>query len=120
MLVNLILGSVALMGGAFAGGLLLVILGIRRGDHGKRLTGQPAAILRHSPPVANRLARLRFGQRHEGGPVSRITDLSAVAISARHCTESDCKKCRARSRWMRRKSWRSRKSVNRRMRGRKG
>ena len=43
MLVNLILGSVALMGGAFAGGLLLVILGIRRGDHGKRLTGRPGS-----------------------------------------------------------------------------
>jgi hypothetical protein len=52
--------------------------------------------------------------------VSMITDLSIVAISVRHCTEMDCKKCRARSRWMRRKSWRSRKSVNRRMRGRKG
>ena len=49
-----------------------------------------------------------------------ITDLSIVAIPARHCTEMYCKKCRARSRWMRRKSWRSRKSVNRRMRGRKG
>jgi hypothetical protein len=43
MLAILILGSVALMGGAFAGGLLLVILGIRRGDHGKRLTGQPGS-----------------------------------------------------------------------------
>ena len=43
MLVNLILGSVALMGGAFAGGLLVVILGIRRGDHGKRLTGHPSS-----------------------------------------------------------------------------
>jgi hypothetical protein len=52
--------------------------------------------------------------------VSRITDFSTVTTSARHCTESDCKKCRARFRWMRRKSWRSRKSVNRRMRGRKG
>ena len=52
--------------------------------------------------------------------MSRITDLLAVAISARHCNELDCKKCRARFRWMRRKAWRSRKSVNRRMRGRKG
>lgn len=43
MLVNLILGSAALMGGAFAGGLFLVILGIRRGDHGKRLTGRPGS-----------------------------------------------------------------------------
>jgi hypothetical protein len=52
--------------------------------------------------------------------VSRITDLSAVVTSTQHCTESGCKKCRARFRWMRRKAWRSRKSVNRRMRGRKG
>jgi hypothetical protein len=43
MVVNLILGSVALMGGAFAGALFLVILGIRRGDHGKRLTGRPGS-----------------------------------------------------------------------------
>jgi hypothetical protein len=52
--------------------------------------------------------------------MTRISDLSAVANSARHCTESGCKKCRARFRWTRRKAWRSRKSVNRRMRGRKG
>ncbi len=45
--------------------------------------------------------------------MSRITDLSAVVISARHCNEFDCEKCRARFRWMRRKS------ANRRMRGRK-
>ena len=36
--------------------------------------------------------------------MSRITDLSAVAISAWHCTESDCKKCRARFRAARRTS----------------
>ena len=35
----LILASVTFMGGAFAGSLLVVIIGIRRGDHGKRLTG---------------------------------------------------------------------------------
>jgi hypothetical protein len=52
--------------------------------------------------------------------VSRITDSCAAAISVRHCAELDCKKCRARFRWMRRKAWRSRKSVNRRIRGRKG
>jgi hypothetical protein len=52
MLVSLILGSVALMGGAFAGGLLLVILGIRRGDHGKRLTGRPGS---NSEAFARRL-----------------------------------------------------------------
>jgi hypothetical protein len=52
--------------------------------------------------------------------MSRITDLSAVIVSARHCNEFNCKKCCARGRWMRRKSWRSRKSANRRMHGRKG
>jgi hypothetical protein len=52
MLVNLILGSVALMGGAFAGGLLLAIIGIRRGDHGKRLTGRPSS---NSEAFARRL-----------------------------------------------------------------
>ena len=52
MLVNLILGSVALMGGAFAGGLLLVIIGIRRGDHCKRLTGRPGS---NSEAFARRL-----------------------------------------------------------------
>ena len=29
--------------------------------------------------------------------MSRITDLSAVVVSARHCNELDCEKCRARS-----------------------
>jgi hypothetical protein len=52
MLVNLILGSVALIGGAFAGGVLLVSLGIRRGDHGRRLTGHPGS---NSEAFARRL-----------------------------------------------------------------
>ena len=43
MLINLILGSVALMSTAFAGGLLVVIIGIHRGDHCKRLTGRPGS-----------------------------------------------------------------------------
>ena len=52
--------------------------------------------------------------------MSRVADLAAaVVISARHCNELDCDKCRARSRWMRRKSWRSRKSPYRRNRDRK-
>jgi hypothetical protein len=51
--------------------------------------------------------------------MSRITDASAVVIPARHCNELDCPKCRARRRWARRKAWRSRKSSNRRARGRK-
>jgi hypothetical protein len=43
MLINLILGSVALMSTAFAGGLLVVIIGIHRGDHCKRLTDRPGS-----------------------------------------------------------------------------
>jgi hypothetical protein len=43
MTVSLILGSVALIGSAIAGGLLVLIIGIRRGDHGKRLTGRPGS-----------------------------------------------------------------------------
>ena len=52
MMAYLILASVAFMGGAFAGCLLVVISGIRRGDHGKRLTGQPAS---NSEAFARRL-----------------------------------------------------------------
>jgi hypothetical protein len=52
--------------------------------------------------------------------MTRMTDLTtAVVVSPRHCTEPDCAKCRARSRWLRRKSWRSRKSPNRSARDRK-
>ena len=52
MMAYLILASVAFMGGAFAAGLLVVILGIRRGDHGKRLTGRPGS---NSEAFARRL-----------------------------------------------------------------
>jgi hypothetical protein len=52
--------------------------------------------------------------------MTRMTDLAAaVVVSARHCRRFDCDKCRARSRWLRRKSWRSRKSPNRSARDRK-
>ena len=52
--------------------------------------------------------------------MSRVTDLSAVVVvSARHCNQLDCEKCRARYRWMRRKAWRSGKSPNRSARDRK-
>jgi hypothetical protein len=44
MMLHLILGSAALMVGLFAGGLLLAIVGIRRGDHGKRLYGKPVGL----------------------------------------------------------------------------
>lgn len=37
----LILGSVGLIGAMFTGWLLLAVIGIQRGDHGKRLTGTP-------------------------------------------------------------------------------
>lgn len=43
MLLHLILASAALMAAMFAGGLLVAIIGIRRGDRGKRLYGKPAS-----------------------------------------------------------------------------
>jgi hypothetical protein len=53
--------------------------------------------------------------------MNRITDLASTApiASARHCDDLNCRKCAARFRWTRRKSWRSRKSPARRMHGRK-
>lgn len=41
-MLHIILGSAALLAGLFVGGLLLVVIGIRRGDRGKRLYGKPA------------------------------------------------------------------------------
>ena len=41
MFLHVILGAVALLAGASATVLALLILGVRRGDRGKRLTGQP-------------------------------------------------------------------------------
>ena len=41
MLLHLILGTAALLGAMFAGVLLLAVIGIQRGDHSKRLNGQP-------------------------------------------------------------------------------
>lgn len=51
--------------------------------------------------------------------MSTVADLPAVVIPSRHCNDFDCCKCRARCRWLRRKSWRSRKSPNRSARDRK-
>lgn len=56
--------------------------------------------------------------------MSRITDLYAyITITSpedrRHCNEFPCGKCRARGRFMRRRAWRSAKSVNRSDRSRK-
>ena len=41
MFLHVILGVVALLTGASTTVLALLILGVRRGDRGKRLTGQP-------------------------------------------------------------------------------
>jgi len=48
----LILASVFFIGGASAGSLLVVIIGIHRGDHGKRLTGP---VVTNSEAFARRL-----------------------------------------------------------------
>jgi hypothetical protein len=52
MVAYLILASVFFVSGASAGSLLVVIIGIHRGDHGKRLTGRPAS---NSEAFARRL-----------------------------------------------------------------
>jgi hypothetical protein len=52
MVAYLILVSVVFISGASAGSLLAVIIGIHRGDHGKRLTGPVA---RNSEAFARRL-----------------------------------------------------------------
>jgi hypothetical protein len=52
MLPYLVLGSVALIGGTLTGALLLVAIGIRAGDRGKRLTGRPAG---HAERLARRV-----------------------------------------------------------------
>lgn len=41
MLLHLILGAAALLAAMCTVGLVLAIVGIQRGDHGKRLTGRP-------------------------------------------------------------------------------
>ena len=41
MFLHVILGAVALLTGASVTVLALLVLGVRRGDRGKRLTGQP-------------------------------------------------------------------------------
>ena len=41
MFLHVILGAVALLTGASATVMALLILGVRQGDRGKRLTGQP-------------------------------------------------------------------------------
>ena len=52
MVAYLILASVVFISGASAGSLLVVIIGIRRGDHGKRLTKPTAS---NSEAFARRL-----------------------------------------------------------------
>jgi hypothetical protein len=52
MVTCLILSSVAFMAGAVAAGLLVVVIGIHRSDHGKHLTGWPAS---NSEAFARRL-----------------------------------------------------------------
>lgn len=120
MLLHLILGSAALIAGLFSIGLLLAIIGIRRGDHGKRLAGLCRPYRGVRPVDADRLAWLRHPQRHGRTPMNRAADLTAVVVvSARHCNDFSCEKCRAQVRWLRRKAWRSRKSPNRFARDRK-
>jgi hypothetical protein len=44
MMLHIVLDSAVLLALVSAGGLLLAVIGIQRGDHGKRLTGRPAGL----------------------------------------------------------------------------
>jgi hypothetical protein len=44
MMLHIVLGSAVLLALATTGGLLLAVIGIQRGDRGKRLTGRPAGL----------------------------------------------------------------------------
>ena len=44
MMLHIVLGSAVLLALVSAGGLLLAVIGIQRGDRGKRLTGWPAGL----------------------------------------------------------------------------
>jgi hypothetical protein len=44
MMLHIVLGSAVLLALVCAGGLLLAVIGIHRGDRGKRLTGRPAGL----------------------------------------------------------------------------
>lgn len=39
--------------------------------------------------------------------MNQVNDPLAAESITRHCTDPECRKCRARGRWMRRKAWRS-------------
>ena len=65
MELHLILGSAALLGAVFTIGLLLAIVGIQRGDHGKRLTGRP------SGPIEAFARRLLTGSRGCDAPTDQ-------------------------------------------------
>jgi hypothetical protein len=62
MMLHLILGFAALMAAIFTIGLLLAIVGIQRGDHGRRLTGRP------SGPIEAFTRRLLTGSRGYDAP----------------------------------------------------
>jgi hypothetical protein len=51
--------------------------------------------------------------------MTRTSEILAIALAGRRCTEPGCRKCAARGRWNRRKGWRTRKSPDRRRTGRK-
>ena len=115
MLLHLILGVRRSAGRSVRRGPDPAVLGIRRGDHGKRLTGKPGSC---TEVLARRMLTGSRGcdvpRRRGGRPMSRTTDLSAVIVSPPvTATTLNCRKCRARFRWARRKAWRSRKSPNR-------
>jgi hypothetical protein len=51
--------------------------------------------------------------------MSRVSEIIAITHAARHCAARGCRECIGRARWRRRKKQQSRKSLIRRVTGRK-
>ena len=65
MVLHLILGSAAVLAVLFGAALLVTIVGIHRGDRGKRLTGRPVG------PIEAFTRRLLTGSRGCDAPCDR-------------------------------------------------
>lgn len=102
MLLHLILGAAALLAVMFAGGLLVAIIGIRRGDRRRRLYGRPAdpseAFARRLLAAGSRDCTTDYPAKRTpdgkgGRSMSRMTDLAAAVVTTRrHRNELDCEK----------------------------
>ena len=114
----LILAGVALLAGVSLG-----ILALSHSRNPPRRPGPPGQRARFTAgrnraPASRRCPLPRRKQRGRR-PVTRVSELIAIASIASHCTDPKCQKCSARIRWSRRKAWRTSKSRGRKTSERK-